>query len=450
MSTQAAAPGIGDYWMARRNRLFLASCIALICTAMSFAIRGDIMQDLNKNFNLTQEEVGMIAGVAFLGFTGAIFIGGPLVDVLGLGRIMFLAFLGHAAGIATTILAHSFWPLYIGTLAIGLGNGCVEAACNPMIATLYPDQKIKRLSLFHVWFPGGIVIGGLISYALGSHVLNLGGQEHGWQIKMATMALPLIAYACLFIGQKFPQTERVAAGISTGEMFKECLRPFFLLFMACMVLTAATELTTGQWIPSIISVTTGTAGILFLVWQNGLMAVGRSFAGPIVHKLSPSGILLFSAIFSVGGIYGLSHAHSAVVASVAVTIFAFGVCFFWPAMLGNVNERFPKTGSLGLALMGGIGNLSVALTMPLVGGRYDQVAAQAAHMTMEQYKAAAGNIPPAAQATGGAAGLGYLLLFPIILVVVFGCIFLYDRSKGGYQAAALDAQHDQEPKATPF
>jgi fucose permease len=413
---------------------------------MSFAIRGDIMDDLHSVFHLSMEQVGWIGSAAFYGFFGAIVIGGPLCDVVGLGRIMFLAFVGHAAGIVLTILSHSFVPLFVGTLAIGLGNGFVEAACNPMIATLYPDEKIKRLSLFHVWFPGGIVIGGLISYALGQ--AGLGGQAHGWQIKMATMVVPLVVYAILFVGQKFPQTERVAAGISTGDMFKECLRPGFIFFFVCMILTASTELTTGQWIPSIITVTTGTAGILFLVWQNGLMAVGRTFAGPIVHKLSPSGILLFSAFFSALGVFGLSIATNAPIASVAATLFAFGVCFFWPAMLGNVNERFPKTGTLGLALMGGIGNLSVATTMPLVGSRYDTVTAQKAMMSMTQYHAELAKlhpaIPDAARAAGGAAGLKLLLAFPIVLVLAFGALYLYDRSKGGYKATVLDAKAEEE------
>jgi NADH:ubiquinone oxidoreductase subunit 6 (subunit J) len=369
--------------------------------------------------------------------------GGPLCDVLGMGRLMFLAFVGHAAGILLTIFAGGFWGLFYGTLAMGLANGFVEAACNPLIATLYPDQKISRLNLFHVWFPGGIVIGGLISYFISQ--MGLGGTAHGWQIKMATMLLPLIIYGFMFFGKKFPATERVAAGVSTGEMFKACLNPFFLLFALCMVMTAVTELGPGQWIPNILTVTTGAAGILFLVWQNGLMAIGRMFAGPLVHRISPSGVLLASAIISLAGLYLLSQAKSAGMGWIAVTVFAIGVCFFWPTMLGNVSERFPKTGSLGLAVMGGIGMLASSYAQPVIGHRYDEVAAQTANMTMEQYKAAGSNVPVEALAAGGAAGLQQLVILPVILIVIFAGIYLYDRARGGYKQEVL-AQNQGEPE----
>lgn len=431
----SAGTPVSDYWLANRGILFLASCIALIVTAMSFAIRGDIMGDLSTNFNLTKEQVGAIAGPAFWGFTLAMVIGGPLCDFLGMGRLMFLAFFGHLIGILMTIFATGFWGLYGGTLAIGLANGFVEAACNPLIATLYPDEKIKRLNLFHVWFPGGIVIGGLISYAISQ--MQLGGQQHGWQIKMATMLLPLAIYGLMFFGKKFPATERVAAGVSNAEMFRECFRPFFLLFAFCMILTAVTELGPGQWIPNILTVTTGASGILFLVWQNGLMAIGRTFAGPLVHRVSPSGILLGSAVFSLIGLYLLSTAKSAGPAWIAVTIFAIGVCFFWPTMLGNVSERFPKTGPLGLAVMGGIGMLASSFAQPIIGRRYDEVAAQTAGLTMEQYKAMGDKIPVEALAAGGAAGLQQLVILPLILIFIFGGIFLYDKSRGGYRREVL-------------
>jgi hypothetical protein len=436
----AAGTTVGDYWLANRGILFLASCISLIVTAMSFAIRGDIMGDISTNFSLTKEQVGAIAGPAFWGFTLAMVIGGPLCDVLGMGRLMFLAFVGHLTGILLTIFATGYWGLYGGTLAMGLANGFVEAACNPLIATLYPDEKIRRLNLFHVWFPGGIVIGGLISYAITQ--MGMGGVEHGWQIKMGTMLLPLVIYGFMFFGKKFPQTERVAAGVSTVDMFKECMRPFFLLFAFCMVLTAVTELGPGQWIPNILTVTTGASGILFLVWQNGLMAVGRTFAGPLVHRISPSGILLTSAIFSLVGLYLLSTAKNAGSAWFAITIFAIGVCFFWPTMLGSVSERFPKTGSLGLAVMGGIGMLASSYAQPVIGHRYDEVAAQTAKLTMDQYKAMGDKVPVEALAAGGSAGLQQLVILPVILIVIFGAIFLYDKSRGGYKQEVLAQSAD--------
>ena len=165
MSNQAVvSEGLSsDYWRARRDQLFYASCIALIVTAMSFAIRGNIVADLGAKFQLSKEQLGLITGTAFWGFAISTIVGGWLCDVVGMRTLLILAFIGHAFGIVTTIFANGFTTLFIGTLAFGLANGFVEAACNPLIATLYPDEKIKRLNRFHMWFPGGIVIGGLLA-----------------------------------------------------------------------------------------------------------------------------------------------------------------------------------------------------------------------------------------------------------------------------------------------
>lgn len=440
-----------DYWLARRGPLFLASCISLIVTAMSFAIRGDIMGSLETQFHLTHEQSGLIGSMAFWGFTLSIFIGGPLCDFLGMGRILALAFVGHAVGILTTIFATNSTMLFAGTLAMGLGNGLVEAACNPLIATLYPDQKIKRLNLFHVWFPGGIVIGGLLSFLVTQ--AGIGG-ENAWKIKMALMLLPLLVYGFLLIGKKFPSTERVASGVSTGAMFTAALTPFFLLFVVCMLMTASTELGPGQWIPNILTVTAGFQGILILVLINGIMAVGRTFAGQLVHRISPIGVLMGSSLFSVIGLYLLSTATGAATAVVAAVLFAIGVCFFWPTMLGVVSERFPKTGSLGLAIMGGAGNLAVAYILPVMGSWYDKASAAAAGgdaalKALQDSKAAdaAANLAKA-QAAGGSATLKQVVVFPVILLVVFTAIYLYDKSKGGYQKEILVQDHQEQETAT--
>jgi MFS family permease len=384
-------------------RLFFAARMALVATSMSFALRGDIMGPLGEQFALNNEQLGWIAGCAFWGFTLAMLVGGPLCDVIGMGRIMVVAFAGHLAGILLTIFAGGFWSLFAGTLAIGIANGAVEAACNPLVATLYPNEKTKMLNRFHVWFPGGIVIGGLVAYAL----TNAGV---GWQVKMATMLVPLAIYGALFVGAKFPPTERVASGVSAGTMFAACLRPLFLLIAACMVLTASTELGPNQWIPKILTDSAGVAGILVLVWINGLMAVGRQFAGPIVHKLSPTGMLLFSAVFSAIGLYLLSIA-SGWATFGAATIFAIGVCYFWPTMLGFTAERVPKSGALGLAIIGGVGMLAVNFVLPVMGRVYD--------------------------VSGGAAALRVVGILPVALIVVFGVLFAADRARGGYRAEKL-------------
>jgi MFS family permease len=255
---------------------------------------------------------------------------------------------------------------------------------------------------------------------------------------MATMFLPLIIYVVMFWGRKFPVTERVASGVSTSQMFRECLRPLFLLFVLCMLMTAATELGTTQWMPNILTLTTGVQGILFVAWIFGLMAVGRMFAGSIVHRLSPVGVLIGSSLFSIIGLYLISTARSAGPGFVGATVFAIGVCFFWPTMLGVVSERFPKTGALGLAIMGA-GMLSVSIILKFIGHTYDAVTATAAGLSAEQYKQAvdAGKVPIEAQATGGAAALQQVVWLPIVLFVIFTAIYLYDKSRGGYKEEVL-------------
>ncbi|MFZ1055590.1 MAG: MFS transporter, partial [Opitutaceae bacterium] len=143
------------------KRLFLASRVALVVTAMSFALRGAAANSWATQFNLSYEQVGWVTGTAFWGFTLAMLFGGPLCDALGLGRIVAIAFVGHMVGIVLTIFAWNYLSLYIGTLIFGIANGSVEAACNPLIASLYPNDKTTKLNHFHVWFPGGIVIGGV-------------------------------------------------------------------------------------------------------------------------------------------------------------------------------------------------------------------------------------------------------------------------------------------------
>ena len=405
------------------GRLFFASCVALTVTAMSFAVRGDIMGDLERQFDLTHAQSGVIAGTAFWGFTLAMIFGGPLCDVLGMGRLLVLAFVGHLAGIALTIFAAGYWSLFAGTLGIGLANGLVEAACNPLVATLYPDDKTHRLNQFHVWFPGGIVIGGLLCFFI-SRIGDHSPSE--WKIKMATMLIPTILYGVLFIGKNFPRTERVQAGIPTATMFSACASPLFVLLVFCMLLTAATELGTNQWIPEMLKSTLaqGTAesqgspatGILILVWISGLMAVGRQFAGPIVHRISPAGMLLFSAVFSALGLLGISFANSAPTAFIAATIFSIGICYFWPTMIGITSELMPKTGAVGMAIMGGAGMLSVSIIIPIMGKVYDD--------------------------HGAALALRYTTALPAVLVLVFGAMFLHYHKAGGYKAKKISSEGD--------
>lgn len=338
------------------GRLFLASCLSLIATSVAFAVIGDIMGPLKTAFVLTNEQVGSIGGAALWGFTLSIIVLGPLCDLLGMRNLLRFAFVCHLAGPLLMMFAkpgpNGFWTLFAGALILALGNGTVEAACNPLVATIYPENKTTKLNQFHVWFPGGIVIGGLLCFLFSKLGLD------SYKLRLALIIIPALIYGVLFTGQKFPLTERVQSGISFLGMVGATLgRPLFIVLFLCMGLTASLELGPNRWIPSILQAG-GMSGILVLVWISGLMAVLRFFAGPIVHRISPTGMLLLSAILAGCGLYWLSFAESMGMALAAATVFAFGVCYFWPTMLGVVAERVPKGGALALAMMGGMGMLA--------------------------------------------------------------------------------------------
>ena len=224
-----------------RNRLFLASCFALITTSMTFAIRARLETVFGpEGVGLTLEQIGWAFTPAFWGFTLAMIIGGPLVDTLGMKKITWLAFIAHAIGIVATLFASSQTSLFMATLFVGIGNGMVEAALNPLVASMYPKEKTKMLNRFHVWFPGGIVIGSVVGY------LIMDQMGLSWQVMVGTLFIPLIIYGVLFLGQKFPVTERVEMGISNSQMYSTLGNPLFIFIAFCMLLTAGTELGTNQ------------------------------------------------------------------------------------------------------------------------------------------------------------------------------------------------------------
>ena len=479
-----------------QGRLFLGSCFALIATSVAFAMVGAVMGPLKEIFILTNEQVGWIGGAALWGFPLTIVIFGPLVDVIGMRPLMRLAMLFHGLGAVIMIFANGFTMLFLGALTIAMGNGVVEAVCNPLVATVYPERKTEMLNKFHVWFPGGIVIGGLTAFLLDKAGIP------SWQIKLAVILIPTVIYGILFTGQKFPETERVASGLSFSDMVKGTLmRPLFLILAFAMMITASLELGPNRWIPAVLT-SAGMPGILVLVWISLLMAVLRYFAGPIVHKLSPTGILFASAIVGGIGLFWLSFANNFGMAILSSTVFAVGVCYFWPTLLGVVSERVPKGGSMALAWIGGIGMLTVGiLTSPLMGKLSDkhshtQLPVVETTVVLEQIveelpaqkmivaedlqadlqatidaaqgvldaktadglpeiatanalrsvmntapdsKAAqkAGALLGPAENYGGKKSFRFLAPFAIIIAVIFGALYLKDRKAGGYQVEKI-------------
>lgn len=356
-----------------KKRLFVGICCSLVPTAASFAIIGDILGPLKADFILTNYEVGLIGGAALWGMAISQILFGSLAD-LGMRLLTRIAFVFHLTGTATMISASgfagepfAFWILFFGAIIIALGNGLIEVVGNPLVAALYPDQKTTRLNLFHAWFPGGMVIAGLASYGLS--LTGLGT----WEMRLALVFIPILLYGVLILREPFPPTEGVAAGVSIKNMFHATFTsPLFILMFFCMMITASIELGPMRWIPSVLE-SGGIPGILVLVWISGMMAVLRLYAGPFVERLSPTGLLLFGAVTSGTGLYLFSFAETGVMAFLFATIFAVGVAFFWPTMLGFVNERIPKSGALGMGLMGGIGMTAAGLiAIPMMGNIADE------------------------------------------------------------------------------
>jgi MFS family permease len=421
------------------NKLFVASCLALMVTGLSFGIRAGNIPQWAAEFNLNATELSAITATAFWGFPVAVIIGGMIVDAVGMKKLLVMAFIFHLLGIILTVYAGSFgnafWPLFLSTLLIGIANGTVEAACNPLVAALYPGNKTTKLNHFHLWFPGGIVIGSLIIYLYSQTIGTASlGSYKPWQVQVGTMIIPTLIYGVLFAELKFPLTERVSAGISTGEMYKALATPLFLFMILCMFGTAITELYTQQWIPVLLKNVT-TEPILLLTLTTGVMVIGRAFAGPVVHRLAPQGVLLMSAILAATGIYMLGHTTGNLL-YVASIIFGLGVCYFWPTMLGFVSENVPKTGAVGINLMGGVGMLSVSLYMMLMGGFYDRIVAAKlpAGANLKDYAGAAPGSTEAtalvdAQAAAGPEILNTTLIIPIVLVVAFSGLVIYMRGR---------------------
>ncbi|ALI98019.1 MFS transporter [Rufibacter tibetensis] len=411
----------------QRSKLFWASCFALLVTSLSFGIRAGILNQLGVEFQLSASELATITATAFWGFPLAIVVGGFVVDAIGMKRLLVAAFIFHLLGILLTIFAQGYWTLFLSTLLIGIANGTVEAACNPLVATLYPENKTTRLNYFHLWFPGGIVIGTLL-------VFFFTRLEIGWQVQVGMMLLPTLIYGYLFSKLDFPVTERVASGYSTADMYKAVLSPLFIFMFICMFGTAITELFTGQWIDVLLRNVTDNA-LLILTLTTGVMVIGRGLAKPVVHKLSPSGVLFISAVLAAVGIYLLSTLTGNSIFLAAI-VFGLGVTYFWPTMIGFVAENIPKSGALGLNLMGGAGMFAVSIYTVFMGSFYDRIVTERlpAGANMADYVTAAPDTEMAtvlnnAKNLAGPEVLQATLVIPIILAFAFGGLFLYMRSR---------------------
>jgi MFS family permease len=370
---------------------------------MTFAFRARLETVFGPaGAGLTLEQLGYAFMPAFWGFTIAMVVGGPIVDFLGMRRGMIFAFVLHAIGIVGTLLASGFESLFAATVFMGLGNGMVEAVCNPLVASTYPDQKVKMLNRFHLWWPVGIVTGSILGYL----VMDVAGLS--WQLMVGLLFIPLIVYGYLFLGQSFPLTERVEMGVSHGDAVRSLFTPLYLFIGFCMLLSAATELGTTQRIESLLSAT-GVNALLVLAYINGIMVIGRAYAGSMFKRIGTAGMLWFSSIFAFIGLWLLTTASGSFV-FVAAAVFAVGITYFWPTTLSFISENLPQSGAFGLSIMGGLGMLSVSVVLPIMGRIMDQ--------------------------SPGAGAIRIMSILPAILIVLYGGLFFVRRSKAASAKSA--------------
>jgi MFS family permease len=395
-----------------QRRLFIASCLSLVVTAMIFALRGNV-EDLVVNdpalsgyFNPTQTraDYGWLSTMAFFGFASSILVASPMIDALGMRNLLYLAYGLHIVGTLSFITAPSYLVMSIAMLLAGFGNGLVEAVINPLIATMYPEEKTHKLNVLHAWWPGGLIISGLLGYLMKKMGLS-------WEMQLGTILIPTIISGILIFGQSFPQTERKASGISTGEMLRTAINPAFLILICCMMITASIELAPGQMVDSVLNSLAGMSGILILVYGSALMFVLRYFAGPIAHRISPIGMMWASTMIAAVGLYLLSQVTTITMAYLAATVFYVGVCFMWPTMLGITSERFPQGGAFTMGLMGFAGQFALGMVIFNMASIRDRI--------------------------GDAASFRWVALLAIFPFIVFTIWWIKDYLGGGYKTIKL-------------
>jgi MFS family permease len=474
------------------KRLFLASFITLIAAGIGFSIRSGILDDWGRQFGFTQTELGSITGSGLWGFGLAIVFFSLFTDKVGYRAVMYVAFVLHVVSAVLTLAAAfvfqhhgkepTFWLLYAGMSLFALANGTCEAVINPLAATLYPKAKTHYLNILHAGWPAGLIMGGLLSWLM---VERAGRVVVRWEIQWLLFLLPVLAYGFLMFGRIFPVSEAKAAGVPFRTMLKEFAQPVLLALLALHAMVGYVELGTDSWIANLMTNIAGMKGILLLVYTSSIMFVLRFFAGPIVHKISPLGLLFSCAVLAMIGLFWLGSSTVGIAVFLAATIYGVGKTFFWPTMLGVVSERFPRGGALTLGAVGAAGVFSAGLLgTPGIGYIQDYYAADKlskdAPALYAQYNApepkrflffppttgldGARVVPlmekPAAELTdpertvrsaviyGARMSLKWTSLVPLLMAAGYLLLILYFKATGGYKQVHL-AQPGQprEPAA---
>jgi len=371
--------------MNNNKPLFIASFMTLIAAGVGFAIRGGILADWGAQYGFTKFDLGTITGGGLVGFGVVILLASLITDNVGYKPILLLAFVLHVLSALITFAATpifnsmgkdaTYWCLYIGMFMFAVANGLCEAVINPLVATLYPRQKTHYLNILHAGWPGGLIIGGIIATIYSSMKTTV--PSLSWEMPMAVFLIPTLIYGFIVIKQKFPLSEAKSAGVSYGQMLMTFASPLLIFLLVLHACVGYVELGTDSWIANITDSIVKGQGLYLFIYASAIMFILRFFAGPIVEKINPLGLLCVSACFGSLGLYMIGSSQGVAWVWIAVTVYGLGKTFLWPTMLGVVGELFPKGGAITMGAMGGIGMLSAGLLGgPGIGYNQDYYATQ--------------------------------------------------------------------------
>lgn len=415
------------YWICVMA-IFSAALANSVRAGAAGAIKAALLDPIDAQHS--GEMIGTVLGNSFLGFALSLLVISPLLDRFGARRVILFAAACYVVGPLLVLLAANadgsvYLLLNLAMVIWGFGWGATESSINPVIATIYANDKTGKLNSLHAWWPAGIVVGGLLS------LLFFRQLDLDWQPLIALCAVPGLLFGGWALRQTFPQTECAAQGVPFGEMMREPFRrPGFWVFFGIMFLTASAELAPGAWVDVTLTETVGMPGILVLVYVSAIMFVMRHFAGALEHRFSDMGLLLMCTVPAAIGLYLLSVANSPLTAVVAATLWAFGVCFMWPTMLASVARRYPRSGPWGIGLIGFAGALAIWFVLPELGKIYDQ--AKLAKAGGEAgYAALQAGTPQMHAVLAYAAEKSFqtIAVIPAILFVIFGAVRLREFSR---------------------
>ena len=388
------------------HRLLWAGFMAILAAGVGYSVRGGILGQWAEQFGFTMTELGTITGGGLTGFGIVIILSSLIADKVGYGKLMIAAFILHLISAVMTLATPAafnaggkdaaFSCLFWGMFIFAIGNGLCEAVVNPMTAALFPKNKTHYLNILHAGWPAGLVFGGLASFFMAATTNDAGdvvAKAIDWKIQMSLFLVPVVIYGAMLLGQKFPKSEAESAGTSLGEMLSTCFAPLMLVLLIIHAMVGYVELGTDSWISKITGAIMGKPayGLALFVYTSLLMFALRFVAGPIVHRISPLGLLCASGVLGATGLTLLSGSTTVNMCILAATIYACGKTFLWPTMLAVASEQFPKGGAVSIGMLGGVGMLSAGLLGgPAIGFKQDYNASanlqEVSKETYDRYK----------------------------------------------------------------